>query len=249
MRPSHGQVTLVVDSHCSTRLALLGGFSIRRRDDMVHMPLSAQRLVAFLALRRRALRRVHVACVLWPDASEERAVANLRTTLWRLRQSDLGVVETTATQLALAGGVGVDVRDAADAAHRILAGELGEGAQALPAAGELLPDWYDEWVVVEREHFRQLHLHALEALCDGLVTQGRYARAVETGLAAVELDPLRESAHRALMQAHLAEGNTVEVVREFDRFSTLLRRLGMTPSPRMQHMAAELRVTRIRGKG
>ena len=40
--------------------------------------------------------------------------------------------------------------------------------------GELLPDWYDDWVLLERERFRQLRLHALDALCDDLTRAGRH---------------------------------------------------------------------------
>ena len=62
-------------------LALLRSFELRRGGDRVRLPLSAQRLVALLALRNRALHRVYVAGTLWLDASEERAGSNLRTTV------------------------------------------------------------------------------------------------------------------------------------------------------------------------
>jgi DNA-binding SARP family transcriptional activator len=103
---------------------------------------------------------------------------------------------------------------------------------------ELLPDWYDEWVVVERERYRQVRLHALEALCVELASTGDYADAVEAGLAAVTMEPLRESAHRALMVAHLAEDNAVEALREFRAFSRLLHEeLRLDPSPRIRELA------------
>ena len=44
-------------------------------------------------------------------------------------------------------------------------------------AGDLLPGWYDEWVVAEREHFRQLRLHALEELCEELTDEGGFGEA------------------------------------------------------------------------
>ena len=67
----------------------------------------------------------------------------------------------------------------------------------------------------ERERLRQRLLHAVEALTTHLVDRGRCAEAVEAGLWAVAFDPLRESAQRALITAHLAEGNLVEARRVY----------------------------------
>ena len=83
-------------------------------------------------------------------------------------------------------------------------------------AGDLLPGWYDEWVVAEREHFRQLRLHALEKLCEQLTDEGRFGEAVEAGLVAVSGEPLRESAHRVLIRAYLKEGNRGEAIRQYE---------------------------------
>jgi DNA-binding SARP family transcriptional activator len=227
-------------------VALIGGFSLRGRDQSIVLPPAAQRLVAFLALKPNALLRIHIASVLWTNTNEERAVASLRTALWRLRRADASLVSASATHLALAPGVDVDVRRVGAVARRVLARPR-DAAEAdvelLPLAGEVLPDWYDDWLLVERERFRQLRLHALEALCDGLAAQGRFAPALEAGLTAVELDPLRESSHRAVIRVHIAEGNLSEARRELAGFCALLQtEIGIAPSPRLRRLAAELRV-------
>ena len=109
------------------------------------------------------------------------------------------------------------------------------------SSGELLPDWYDDWVVIERERFRQLRVHALERLCERLTSERRFTEAVETGLAAVEGEPLRESAHRVLIHAHLAEGNAAEALRQYGVFRGLLRdRLGLEPSGQMDALVRPL---------
>jgi DNA-binding SARP family transcriptional activator len=96
-------------------------------------------------------------------------------------------------------------------------------------------------VLLERERFRQLRLHALERLCDRLTAQGRFAEATEAGLAAVAGEPLRESAHRALIRAYLAEGNPGEAVGQYERLRALLRdELGVSPSPLVDRMLADL---------
>ena len=72
---------------------------------------------------------------------------------------------------------------------------------------DLLPDWYDDWLFLERERLGRLRVHALEALCRRFLDAGFPARAIDLALTAVSVEPLRESAHRALISTHLAEGN------------------------------------------
>jgi len=104
-------------------------------------------------------------------------------------------------------------------------------APPLPGTWEVLPGWCDDWVLVERERLRQRVLHALEALSRRLVRAGRFADALEAAIVAVSEDPLRESAQRALIEAHLAEGNQSEACRIWQAYRDLLRReLGVNPS-------------------
>ena len=154
----------------------------------------------------RPLLRVHIASCLWLDSPERRAVANLRTVLWRLRRPGCELVETTTTHLALAPAVAVDVRQQRAVIGRLLerdASPPSEDVERMADGGELLPDWYDDWVLVERERFRQLRLHALEAPASGSPTAGRYADAGEAGLAAVaRRAAARERAPALIRVAH-----------------------------------------------
>ena len=93
-----------------------------------------------------------------------------------------------------------------------------------------------------RERIRQLRLHALETLGQRLIDQGRPAQAIEVGLAAVAADPLRESAHRVIVSAHLAEGNRSEALRQYRTFERLLdEQLGVGPSDRMLTLIGSVR--------
>jgi DNA-binding SARP family transcriptional activator len=224
------------------QLGLLKGFELRQGAKPVRLPLSAQRLLAFLALQDRPLQRLYVAGTLWLESSQEAANASLRTALWRLRRPGCVLVDATPNELSLAEGVVVDLRETAETAKRVLAHD---GASAdlgmLCVAGDLLPDWYDDWLLVERERFRQLRLHALESLAEDLAAGGQFAAAAEAALAAIAAEPLRESAHRALVRLHLAEGNVGEAIRQYAVYAALLRdELGLEPSPNMQSLVRSL---------
>jgi DNA-binding SARP family transcriptional activator len=215
----------------TVRLELFDGFQLMVDDHPVNALASAQRLLAFLALRG-PIARVVVAGTLWGDVPEEQALASLRTTMWRCNRTVRGLVAVEQTRLALASRVGVDVTELVHNAAVVLDGAR-DGGRGLPVLRpmELLPGWYDDWVIFERERLRQLRLHALEAAVGLLVTTGQYAAALECALAAVRAEPLRESAHRAVITVHLAEHNVAEAVREYQKFRRLtVDELGIEPS-------------------
>ena len=153
------------------------------------------------------------------------------------------MVEATTTHLRLARDLAVDVQELTGLAKGLESptARAGDAPDPSVLAGDLLPDWYEDWVVLERERYRQLRLHALEALCGRLTAAGRFGAAVQAGLAAVAGEPLRESAHRTLIQAHLAEGNPGEAVRQYHLYRRLLAtELAIEPSPAIRGMVQPL---------
>ena len=215
------------------RLSLLGSWQLSTDEHPVEVGVNGQRLFALLALRGRC-DRSYVAGILWPERSELHAQANLRATLSRLRQRRvIGTVMTTGAGMALRPEVAVDISELTDAAYQVLDGRLPPAWPILCRlrAEDLLVGWYDDWVLVERERLRQLRLHALERLSNQLLQRGDHPAAVDAALAAVAIEPLRESAHRAVIQVHLAEGNRAEALRQAERLRQLLRHeLGVEPS-------------------
>jgi DNA-binding SARP family transcriptional activator len=221
------------------RVTLLNAFELVCDGAPVPLPMSVQRLVAFVALHPHPLLRPYVAGSLWLHTTDERACANLRSVLWRLHRGGLGVVEASDQQLRLGADVHVDLHEAEAVARRALDDDCAEGLDLDPSllARDLLPDWYDDWVLIERECFRQLRLRALDALCDRLMCAGRLREALEAGLSSVSGEPLRESAHRALVRVHLADGNAGEAIRQYRFCRRLLREhLGIEPSDRMKEL-------------
>jgi SARP family transcriptional regulator, regulator of embCAB operon len=229
--------------HPEFDLTVLGGFRLRSGTGVVGVPRGSQRLLAFLALRGGIVKRAAVAGALWPDAAERHAYSNLRAAIARLNGAGRRALAASKLELGLAEGVTVDLHHAQPLAQRLLdpaatpaATDLNPAAVAALSA-DLLPDWYDDWVVYERERFHQLRLRALDALCGRLADAGRLDGALEIGLAAVADDPLRESSHRAVVRVHLADGNIAEAIRQYRLCRRLLNeQLGVEPSERMKEL-------------
>jgi DNA-binding SARP family transcriptional activator len=230
-----------LDDASQLRLRLLGGFDLSHRERAVPLPVGIQRVVAFLALQPHSALRTYVAGTLWPETLQQRSVANLRSAIWRLRDRGLPLLASTSRHLTLADGLWVDAHEVAARVHRLMEARATcrvEDLDPAPLAGELLPDWTSEdWLVVVRERFRQLRLHGLEAICVRLQARGRHGEAIEAGLAAVREEPLRESAHRVVIAAHLVEGNRHEALRQYHRYKGIVQdELGIGPSPRITRM-------------
>lgn len=225
-----------------TLLVLLRGFTLLIDSRRVPLIWSAQRLLVFLALQERALNRSYVAEALWPETPVSRAHANLRSSLWRVHHAATGLVDTSAQQLALTADIAVDLREAKAHACQLLDGtatrdDLLAAHTRWELTADLLPDWYDDWVLIEREQYHQLRLHALEALCERLTSAARYGDAVAAGLAAVRAEPLRETAHQVLIKAHLAAGNRWEALEQYRRCRRILHdEIGLEPSSTMQRL-------------
>ena len=87
---------------------------------------------------------------------------------------------------------------------------------------------------------RQLRLRTLEALARGALDNDRPGAALTIALAAVGIDPLRESARRIVIAAHLAEGNSADALRHYDQYRDLLwDEIGLQPSRYLQSVIAD----------
>lgn len=223
---------------------VLGGFELAVDLRPVFLPIQAQRVLGYLAVKPSAAPREALAGTLWPECSEPRARSNLRTALWRIRQVGPRVVESSRSWVRMGASVLVDSRRASKLAQDLIehkeAGPVTRSALAL-LEEDLLPGWDEEWLVVERERMRQLRIHALEALSVRLRERGRFGEAIDAALSAVAAEPLRESAQVALIEAYLAEGNVSEAARQKDSYRALLDvELGLEPSERVRTLGTTM---------
>jgi DNA-binding SARP family transcriptional activator len=208
----------------------------------VELPELSKRLLVFLALRDRPQRRSFIAGSLWPEKPEARATANLRSALWRMPTlHPEPIVRSGAKELALSPLVEVDVHEAEDVGWGLVQrGELPDALDTHLFYSDLLPGWYDEWLIVERERFAALQLHFLEAMATLLLEKRRVAEALDVALRLVAADPLREGSQRVLITVYLADGNWRDALGQLDRCRALLAEtFGCEPSRELCDLVIE----------
>jgi DNA-binding SARP family transcriptional activator len=254
---------------CDLRLHLLGDWFLTvggghtTTAEPIELPSGPQHLIALLALQGRCA-RTQAAATLWPDCRDEVAAARLRAILWRLRHRHADVPALLAigdTSLALASEIAVDVHRFRTSAELLIhdldcRDEGGEdAAAAVLHSSELLPGWYDDWVLAARERLQYLRLSALDALASRRRLQRRGHEALQAARAATSIEPLHESAHRTIVRTHLDNGDIVEAVNHYERFRAMLdRELGLPPSqlftelvhPYLASVGGRIRIARTR---
>jgi DNA-binding SARP family transcriptional activator len=224
-------------------LHLLAEFQLFVDGKAVTLPHSVERILAYLGMSQAPVTRARLASNLWPDVADDRANHDLRSALWRLRRIT-GVIREEDRRLALTPDVAVDFMEIADLTQSLMVEPGPPALDRVPdlvRADEILPGWEEEWLVVERERFRMSRVRALERSADALLTARDYAGALEAALASVATEPFRETAHRLVIQIHIAEGNNAEAIRAFQAYRSLVTdELGIAPSSMMADLVAPL---------
>lgn len=223
------------------RLQLLGRFACESSWSPIDLPFGMQRLAAYLAIRGPS-HRCMIAGSLWPEVPDAQALASLRTGVWRMNKLAHGLLEVHGARLRISANTWIDSKAQEEFATRVL------GACLVDASGydrdletlyrpELLPGWYDDWVVFERQRLNQLRLHALELAARHLTQREELDIALRLALEAVRAEPLRETANAVLMSVYLAEGNVSDAIHHYAAFRALLQReLGLEPSTRLTRL-------------
>ncbi|RXZ68444.1 AfsR/SARP family transcriptional regulator [Agromyces albus] len=221
----------ILEQQWSVRL--LGRWQLFCGGVPVDIGVRQQRVIAALALLGANPRR-SIAIRLWPDSPDARASGNLRASLFRILHEQPGLIQAPRDGIRLDPRVEIDVtalRSNIDEVLRIRDDVATEALMVELRGADLLPEWSDDWVVMERERLDQQRLLAFEAVARRCLKVGDFDRAVEVATMAVGMASLRESAYFLLMRAHLAAGNRALAAQVYQRLSdTLAAELGIAPS-------------------
>ncbi len=215
-------------------LNLLGYWQLRLNGRPQEVGSRQQRLITALALLG-SRSRAFLADLLWPDSPESQAAGNLRASVFRITHELPCLVQASPGSLALHQHVGVDVDNVRGLIRHI---ENGGDPSSLPVdavevirRADLLPGWYEDWVIFEQERFRQQRIDALEALARRCLASGDTSSAKHAAGAAIAIEPLRESAYVLLVRGLLEEGNVASATRVYEQVRARLKaELGIAPS-------------------
>lgn len=227
-------------------ISMLETFTFRVDGESVVLSPGSQRLLVFLALRDRAIARIALAGTMWPDVSEGHAGDSLRSAIARLEAPARGALRSSSTGLRLAEGVRIDLHEAQSLAHRLMhTGEVRDSdvssASIATLSRELLPDWYDDWVLPEADDWRYLRMNGLEALAQQLLERGLLGEAGTAARAAMRIDPLREIPQATLIRVQLAMGNQAAAADVFDRYRTILgAAVGLAPTKQLADLVGDI---------
>jgi DNA-binding SARP family transcriptional activator len=215
------------------RVRLFGGLALE--SDGVALPTPERRrarsLLGWLALHPGMHPRSEVAGRFWPEVLDSSARKSLRTELVAVRHS-LGaegqsVLVATRDMVGFAGDVAFV--DAREFDRLVREGRLQEAIDLCD--GELLAGLDDEWVYQAQEAHRQRLGDVLERVAGDAETAGALMDAVRVSRRCVELDPLREDAHRQLIRRLIAAGEASAARLAFDDLARRLRaELHVAPS-------------------
>jgi predicted ATPase/DNA-binding SARP family transcriptional activator len=227
---------------------LLGSFEITYRKEILAIPSRpAQSLFAYLILSAgTSHRREKLAGLLWPDSLEETARDNLRHALWRIRKA---LPSNLITEYLLADNLTITFNSSAEYWLDVTALErVDENASTdelltilSSYRGELLPGFYDEWVVLEREHLSSIFEHTMGRLLSALKNEKRWLEILDWAERWIKLGQKPEPAFRALMSAHAAMGDMSKVAATYERCVKSLGKIGVEPSEETRLLYKELK--------
>jgi predicted ATPase/DNA-binding SARP family transcriptional activator len=227
---------------------LLGKFEVGHNGKPVAITSRpAQSLFAYLILNAgTSHRREKLAGMLWPDSLEETARDNLRHALWRVRKalepdSSNEFLQTDDLAIAFKGSseYWLDASELEKLSEDTSADEL--IAALSQYEGELLPGFYEEWVVSEREHLHSVFEHHMARLMSSLQKENRWLDILEWGERWIKLGQKPEPAYRALMSAHAAKGDMSKVAGTYERCVKSLREFGIEPSEQTKELYKNLK--------
>ncbi|HET7478682.1 MAG TPA: AAA family ATPase [Rubrobacteraceae bacterium] len=234
-----------------TRLFLLGSPRIEHAGAVIEVDTrKAVALLAYLSIEEGRHGRDALAGLLWPEYSQSKSRAALRRTLSALSGlRSAGPLEVDRESAALnRDGTWIDAvrfRELLERCRTHGHPETEVCAACLPilseAAGLYHGDFlagfglrdsfdFDDWQYFQAESLRRELGGALERLARGYGARNEWEQAIAYARRRLALDPLSESAHRALMQAYALSGQRADALRQYrECVRTLEKELGVPP--------------------
>jgi len=234
------------------KACMLGSFEVKYDESVVQISgRSTESLFAYLILNGGVFhRREKLAAMLWPDSPDATARGNLRHALWRLRRA-LSINQATEYLLTndFTVAFNTSVEYWLDAAVLKMAQECKCADNLISILsvyrGELMPGFYDEWVILEREYLNSIFEQNMARLMAMLQSEDRWLDILDLGEYWLTFGQKPEPAYRALMYAHLKKGEMSKVADTYIRCVRSLEEIGLKPSEETRELYKKLKAGKI----
>jgi len=226
---------------------VLGGLEVSLDGQAVNFPTEkAKLLFAYLIVHAgQAFSREQLADLLWLDFEVDKAKANLRATLSRIKKPLVAaganapcvLADRTHVRFNPEIALDLDVARLHQGQHQF---EQTKDANALEQVltlyrGDFMAGFYEDWCLVEQEHWRERYTQLLGRLTEYLINAGQDAKAIGHCLRGLQLDELQEDLHQKLIVLHLRQGNQAAALKQYERCCQVLTaELGSEPLPETQ---------------
>ncbi|HEX9076869.1 MAG TPA: BTAD domain-containing putative transcriptional regulator, partial [Anaerolineae bacterium] len=211
---------------------LLGAFRVERDSHPLHLThRKVELLFAYLILHPQEHSREKLAALFWGDSSDIHARHSFRTALTAIRKAfgdKILLADRTTVQINPAYPIWVDAVEFERTVEGAPSAESAPSAQGDPSAldlyqGDLLADFYDDWILPEREHYRDLYLTALLRLVQEMRALSEYERAIAYAQRVLASEPTNERAHQHLIFCYVALGNRTAALKQYAECVRILR--------------------------
>ena len=219
----------------TAKLSLLGSFVLNVNGKRIRLPTrKVESLLAYLVLHRGVHNRERIASMFWGDSPDELARRSLRTALSSLRKEvgeDLIISDRETLQLNPAFPLRVDVLQMEKQAQEVISGNPQAIMDPGLYHGDLLKDFYEEWILEERGYYRELFVNALLRSAQSLRSEGEYRRAIALSQKVVAVDPANERAYQHLIFCYGALWDRSAALKSYEDCAFQLQeRLGVQPA-------------------
>jgi predicted ATPase/DNA-binding SARP family transcriptional activator len=225
------------------KLYVMGAFRLEQDGAPLSLPTrKMEALVAYLALHPGEHTREKLAALFWGDSSDRYARHSLSVALNTLRKTlgqDFVLADRATIELNPAYKWLVDAKEISD--FRFMISDSNHNpeqiinlkSEIINSHGDFLADFYDDWILQEREHYRIKYLDALLALVQQLRSNSEYERAIEIAQRILQIDPANERAHQHLMFLYVVTGERQKALAQYEQCRLALQQeLGLDePSP------------------
>jgi DNA-binding SARP family transcriptional activator/tetratricopeptide (TPR) repeat protein len=193
-------------------------------------------LLGYLVAEQRSITRELLAALFWPDEEISKGRGNLRRELhnlaqilpdcWELNRQSVTFAPSASMSIDIYTVLQLEAEERWEEAAELLSGEFLEGLHL----NEVLE--FENWLLYERERWRELSQTILTQVIEGNIRRGHYADALRHTQRQLQLAPWNENAHMHAMRLLAWMGQRGAALRQFETCKQAVREeLEVEPAP------------------